>query len=268
MKQTVLSTYAHSTREPKEIIYVQDTLNFTSEELLHTYDSSYERYNEANQILVEHFNKVLLKNYLPALSKPAYQTYRRVFLQYGETFTTWCHKQTLAVLMETFIEYVTAKGLNSFDVKPVNTTNQLDGQEYVQAYKDIKVEGVLNFAAHNLINSTYEYYGKNSSVARAYDAVEFTYPQEGEKQAFVSFVVSDDKHESVKKFKIKSIQIVAVYKIKFIWPYMVYRDKDVFPNGTGFLIKFQLDNFDRTYEFLLGYISNYIARAFDQTIGD
>lgn len=246
--------------------YFKTSLQFASEEFIHTYDSSYEKYTEINEAVTKEFYDLLRDTYSLKIFELASQHLAITFNEKDIKFAASYKEQLLSSIIESAVQFIGAKGANYFEASPINFTNSNGPRVYVQTYKDIKLEGVLNFKSNELIETKIEKIGENVNIS---STIEFVYPEDGEKQAFVSFVNFDGRSENAKKFKVKNIKIIFVYNYPALnRPPQPRRNKEVFFNDSGFLIKIELDNFDPTYQFVIWHLGNDISRLIDTTLSE
>lgn len=182
-------------------------------------------------------------------------------LQFVESYK----KQLQTKIIESAIQYVCAKDLNTFEITPINFTSSTGPRKYVMIYKNIKLEGLLNYEKYEIINSTSEVM-EDEQISLS-EVFRITFPENDEKETRITFVIGDGWKNNFKKFKVKGITITVTYSSSLSErPFQVVRNKEKFLNNSGFLIKFELEEFDPIYGFLIKHIGNDMARAIEETL--
>lgn len=238
---------------------IKDILYFGQESLKHTYDSSLKQFDLVNETVYVKLIAVVEQVWLPALISNMYDKLYPHSVRDSAEFALVYRQKVLRCLLESSSSYMRMLNLSSFYAAPMNFTSvsRSSNRVFFQTYRDIRVEGLLNFVDHNFNKSNIE--NQNETVIMS-DTIKLVYS--GKKECLISFTITDGRSIIEKKYSLKSMTITTVYYARFNeLPLKVYRKRDAFENGSGFLILFELTDFDPALEFVVRHIGNEMARV-------
>lgn len=265
-------------RISEEVNFSKRSLSFDKEEYVHTYDSSYENSSSIISILSDDIPNKIVPYVLFDLSQHNAEDLINQALNLEIGFLKKSDEFILAGLTKSALAYYKGylQANNKSDTfKATDLSYGIDSpsspREFRQKIQDITLKGFLNY------ENDPKFVYSNTSISdggRLYNlsqGVEFTYAEQGEKQAVVSFYTSDARHDRqyFKELKVQSITIISEYVGELNKkPAKVYRNKDVFFNKAGFLIRFEIYGGIENpfYDNAVKHLGNDIVRSIQSVI--
>lgn len=238
-----------------------DLLHFKQEDLSHTYQSSEKMFSIVNATLYKKLISITEQIWLPRLiSSMDVKLYPESIRDTG-VFASIYRSKVLECLVESAKKYVTLTSpSDTFEASSLHATAlSKSNRTFHRWYENQKVEGVMNFVEYYTNETKIHDYMERKSVIR--ETVSFWYSNRN--PAFVKFSIIDQEGRIFeKKYSILTMNITCAFEaIADRVPFKVSRKKDAFSNGSGFLILFDLLDFDPALEFVVLHIGNEMAKS-------
>ncbi|XP_065225438.1 uncharacterized protein LOC135849111 [Planococcus citri] len=268
----------NSIDDSDKFVFIKRSVGFGGEDSINTYDSSYVNSSVVNSQFKDILTNKVVPHVLSELSQRDIETLKRQVLVEDFKFIKKYKGLILTALTESAVKYIKAyvqynkNGDDTFSSSNISFQVASPGARlpFTQTYYNIKLKGFLNFA--NPLRSVYENttFSDNGRLFNLSQGIEFSYPEEGDKVAVFSYIFNDGRHDYPKEYKVKSITIISEYLSELSKkPYQVYRNKEVFFNGAGILVRFEIHGIrveDQADSFVYKHLGNDIARIVQEYI--
>ncbi|XKL65438.1 hypothetical protein PGB90_008858 [Kerria lacca] len=245
---------------------INNSFYFTDERLIHTYDSRDGGLTKINNTLHSTLTTIIKEVYLPKLAGLTSSCILKKLQTEDFKFMNGYAVKVLDLLIKSAIRYMTIKSLNDFEISSISfkSGREANLNEGSINFKNIKVQGLLNYVHYELIDSKIRPSNATLLSTTLTDRFIVRYPEnetnaeDDDSSAYISFITQKRDKELKLKFKIKNFIIGVTYETNL---------NDTPSTAViSFDVDFDLIDFPEFYRFVISHVSNEIIRNIENVV--